>query len=54
MFTKAELAERLQQFIGEWNEQAHPFRWTTKSVARVMAKCQEVPTTLTGIVPQAA
>jgi transposase len=52
--SKAELAERLQQFIGEWNEQAHPFRWTTKSVAKVMAKCQEVPTTLRGTVPQAA
>jgi hypothetical protein len=27
-------------FIGEWNEVAHPFNWTSKSVAKVMAKCQ--------------
>jgi hypothetical protein len=27
-------------FIGEWNEIAHPFNWTSKSVAKVMAKCQ--------------
>jgi transposase len=52
--SKAELAEKLQQFIGQWNEQAHPFRWTTKSVAKVMAKCQAVAMTLTGTVPQAA
>jgi transposase len=36
---KAELAERLAAFIREWNENAHPFKWTTKSVAKVMAKC---------------
>ena len=27
----------LEQFIVEWNEKAHPFNWTTKSVAKVMA-----------------
>jgi transposase len=37
---KAALAERLQAFITEWNQVAHPFRWSTKSVAKVMAKCQ--------------
>lgn len=37
---KAELAERLQAFIAEWNEHAHPFNWSTKSVAKVMAKCE--------------
>jgi transposase len=36
---KAELAERLATFIEQWNEHAHPFKWTTKSVAKVMAKC---------------
>lgn len=43
--TKAALAERLQAFISEWNQVAHPFQWMTKSVAKVMAKCQraEVP-----------
>jgi transposase len=40
---KAELAERLQAFIAEWNEIAHPFKWTTKSVTKVMAKCQIAP-----------
>lgn len=36
---KAELAERLHAYIREWNEIAHPFKWSTKSVAKVMAKC---------------
>jgi transposase len=36
---KAELAERLQAYIREWNEVAHPFKWSTKSVAKIMAKC---------------
>jgi hypothetical protein len=29
---------KLEQFIREWNQQAHPFNWSTKSVAKVMAK----------------
>jgi transposase len=37
---KKELAERLDAFIREWNENAHPFNWSTKSVAKVMAKCK--------------
>jgi transposase len=37
---KAALAERLQAFITEWNQVAHPFKWSTKSVAKVMAKCE--------------
>jgi hypothetical protein len=28
---------KLEQFIGEWNQHAHPFNWSTKSVAKVMA-----------------
>jgi transposase len=36
---KAELAERLQAYIREWNEVAHPFKWSTKSVTKIMAKC---------------
>ena len=36
---KLALAERLQVFIHAWNTYAHPFNWTTKSVAKVMAKC---------------
>jgi hypothetical protein len=38
--SKDDLAERLMAFIREWNEMAHPFNWTSKSVAKVMAKCQ--------------
>ena len=38
--SKEHLAERLKAFIREWNEIAHPFNWTSKSVAKVMAKCQ--------------
>jgi transposase len=42
---KQALAERLQVFIHEWNTTyAHPFNWTTKSVAKVMAKCVPKPT----------
>jgi hypothetical protein len=37
---KAELAERLQAFIREWNQVAHPFQWSTKSVAKIMSKCE--------------
>src|SRR5436305_52312 len=40
------LAERLMAFVNEWNARAHPFNWSTKSAARVMAKC-EVPPPLT-------
>lgn len=37
---KAALAERLHAFVKEWNEHAHPFKWTTKSVTKIMAKCE--------------
>jgi transposase len=52
--SKAELAEKLQQFSVQWNEQAHPFNGTKKSVAKVMAKCQPVPGATAGTMPQAA
>jgi transposase len=35
--SKADLQAKLLQFIAEWNEGAHPFNWTTKSAANVMA-----------------
>ena len=35
--SKSDLAAKLDQFIVEWNERAHPFNWSTKSVAKVMA-----------------
>jgi hypothetical protein len=37
---KAHLAERVMTFVAQWNEHAHPFQWSTKSVAKVMAKCE--------------
>ena len=37
---KKPLAQRLMAFVAEWNEYAHPFQWSTKSVAKVMAKCE--------------
>ena len=37
---KAHLAERLHAFVKEWNEHAHPFNWTRKSVTKIMAKCE--------------
>ena len=35
------LAERLHAFVAEWNEHAHPFNWSSQSVAKVMATCEE-------------
>jgi transposase len=52
--SKAALADKLLQFVAQWNEQAHPFNWTTKSVAKVMAKCQPVGTAALGTAPKAA
>jgi hypothetical protein len=48
------LADRLQAFIAEWNQVAHPFQWTTKSVAKVMAKCKLAEVAQDGGQPMAA
>jgi hypothetical protein len=37
---KKHRAQRLMAFVAEGNEYAHPFQWSTKSVAKVMAKCK--------------
>jgi transposase len=37
---KQALSERLLAYVAYWNTHAHPFNWSTKSVAKVMAKCQ--------------
>jgi transposase len=37
---KATLAERLMAYVAHWNRHAHPFNWSAKSAAKVMAKCQ--------------
>jgi hypothetical protein len=35
--SKEDMQAKIMQFIAEWNRQAHPFNWSTKSVAKVMA-----------------
>ena len=37
------LAERLRAFVTEWNQHAHPFNWSSKSVATVMAAGERAP-----------
>jgi transposase len=39
--SKKDLQEKIEQFIREWNQKAHPFNWTTKSVAKIMADTPE-------------
>ena len=34
------LAGALRQFIREWNQTAHPFRWTTDSFDKILAKAE--------------
>src|SRR4051812_33044166 len=51
---KAALAERLRAYIAEWNQVAHPFNWSTKSVAKVMAKCKLTEITASDSRPVAA
>jgi hypothetical protein len=36
--SKEHLHAMLDQFITEWNQYAHPFNWSTKSVAKSMAE----------------
>jgi len=35
--SKAVLQTQIEQFIAEWNQVAHPFNWSTKSVTKIMA-----------------
>lgn len=32
-----DLRDKIYLFIDQWNHRAHPFKWTTKSVAKIMA-----------------
>jgi transposase len=41
--SKADLRDKLMAFIAEYNQHAHPFKWTTKSVAKIMAKIESSP-----------
>jgi len=34
------LSEKILAYIAHYNEHAHPFNWTTQSVAKVMAQCE--------------
>ena len=36
--SKVVLEAKIGQFIAEWNQKAHPFNWSTKSVAKIMAE----------------
>jgi transposase len=35
--SKENMQAKMRQFIAEWNRHAHPFHWSTKAVAKVMA-----------------
>jgi len=39
----AHLEERLMAFVATWNVHAHPFNWSSTSVAKVMAACEDMP-----------
>jgi hypothetical protein len=36
--SKEAMQQKIRQCIAAWNQPAHPFNWSTKSVAKVMAK----------------
>jgi hypothetical protein len=36
--SKDHVRVKLAQFIGDWNQQAPPFNWSTTSVTKVMAE----------------
>jgi transposase len=38
--SKTDLRAKIEQFIHEWNRHAHPFNWSSKSVAKVMADAE--------------
>ncbi|MGE3540465.1 MAG: transposase [Candidatus Tectimicrobiota bacterium] len=38
---KKHLAQRLMASVAEWNAHAHPLQWSTRSVTKVMAKCEQ-------------
>lgn len=50
----AGLERKLLAFITEWNQQAHPFRWTTASFAKVLAGRLAVVPPVPLVVPEPA
>lgn len=49
----ADLLRKLLAYIAEWNEHAHPFRWTTASFAKVLARHQQTAPPGPLVVPDA-
>jgi hypothetical protein len=37
----SELVERIEAFVKEWNEKAHPFKWTRESGAKLIARYEQ-------------
>ncbi len=37
----AHLEERVMAFVAQWNAPAHPFNWSSTSVVKVMAACED-------------
>jgi len=35
--SKQDMHVKIMEYISHWNNQAHPFNWSTKSVAKIMA-----------------
>lgn len=35
-----DLAVKIQQFVAEWNEVAHPFKWTVASFSKILSKIE--------------
>ena len=36
-----DLESKLLAFIDEWNQDAHPFKWTKESFEKVLDKCND-------------
>jgi hypothetical protein len=34
------LADRLMAFVHDWNLHAHPFKWSTTSMTKVLTTCE--------------
>ncbi|HET6385011.1 MAG TPA: IS630 family transposase [Armatimonadota bacterium] len=41
--SKEALGVAMMEFVAEWNERAHPFRWTYASFEKILKKCDRVP-----------
>ena len=50
----AALQRAIHQFIAEWNEIAHPFRWTAASFDKILAKVDAALSSLAASLPEAA